>query len=197
MLSEQDIETVKEKLSVPLVVSDILESQGHITAQLRYGLHEAISDFQPDSALLCFATSLQIIAASQPYPTNGLKLLSIECERLIEDYAPLWLENINEEKIDQTLLFETLMALPEDLEMLSTMMAAELDLITQTDPKAAELFDILIAQAHAHTLIAAEYVEAMGYVDMPQTARADVEMLSIPAAYNDNVIPFPGTEIRN
>lgn len=198
MLNDKDIETIKTKLSVPLVINDILGSDGHVTSDLRYALHEAISDFQPDSALLCFAFSIRSIVAVQPYLTNGLKLLNLECERVIEDYAPLWLEHVNNESIDPTLVFETLAALPEDLETIAELMALELPFLQGVDTKSAELFDVLYAQAKAHALIAEQYVDVMESTE--QRAENNIsDFITAPAAmlpHNDNVIPFPGGQVR-
>ena len=204
MLSPKTIDKIEDKLSVPVVIRELMESDSRdLPDAMQYGLHEVISDFQPDSALLCIALSVRVILEAQGYFSTALKTLLLECDRIIEDYAPLWLEHAREETIDQTLLFETLAAVPEDLEALAEMIALNVDLLHETNPKAAALCEILNIQATAHAIIAEHYVDVMDLQKEDENGDGDEEEGDIlpfgalpPVVFSDNVIPFPGLETR-
>ena len=200
MLEQGNLDIIKERLTVPSVIEDLLEATGYMPSDMKYALHEVINDFQPDAALLCIALSIKALLEYQPYKSNSLKIMAMECDRLIADYAPLWLEHLNEENIDPTLLFDTLSALPEDLENISDLILLNVDFIRDTDPKAAEILDILEIQASAQAIIAEQYVDVMEESegeeedDILPFAAAPAQS---PVAYNDNVIPFPGSGVRS
>ncbi len=189
MLNKKDSALLRSKLYVPIVIRDILDASGPLADDEQYALHETISDLQPDSALLCIALAAKQLANCAPYPSATLKVLDIECDRIIDDYAPLWLENTRNQHMDETLVFDTLANIPEDLESLSELLEVNAAFFSNHDPKAAEICNILFIQAGAHALIAEEFI---GVID--EEADEPVDFTPIPETQNavtDNVIAFP------
>lgn len=180
MTGELNRDFLNKKLYVPLMVRDLLLG-GRLKDQERYSLHEIISDFQPDSALLAMALATLEITNTQGYPTTSLKFLRNHCERIVDEYGPLWLEHAQAKKVNDTVLFETLAKIPEDLETLAELLQINADFLRDHDKKAAALLDIFVIQSNAHSIIAGEYVDVMDAGPMPELA---------PAVFSGNVIPF-------
>lgn len=190
MLNKKDSALLTSKLYVPMVVRDILDADGPLADDEQYALHEVISDLQPDSALLCIALAAKQIAAAAAYPSATLKVLEIECERIIDDYAPLWLEHARDQHTDSALVFDTLANIPEDLESLSELLEVNSAFFAGHDPKAAELCDILYIQAGAHALIAEEFI---GVIDNEADEPVDFGIIAETQKVEntDNIIQFP------
>lgn len=55
MLSEKELAKLTNTLQIPMIVQGILDGQESFTPDMQYGLHEILSDYQPDSALLSIA----------------------------------------------------------------------------------------------------------------------------------------------
>jgi len=183
-MNDTDLALLANKLCVPLAVRDILGGEDAFEDDARYALHEEISDLQPDSALLSIALAAKEIVALAAYQTTSLKVMNMECDRVIDDYGPLWLKHLRDKKIDDALLFETLANIPEDLEGLAELLQVARDFMRDHDPKAAALCDLLTIQAGAHAMIAEEYV---GCIDNEPAEEPQPDA----PFYTDNVIPFP------
>lgn len=196
MLSEHDLAGLTNRLQVPLIIQDILNDQGALTDDVQYGLHEILSDYEPDSALLCIALSARKIATRFQHRVANLAVLKIECDRIIADYAELWLNNAKDRPVDDNLVFDTLMNIPEDLEGLAELLEINKAFLQRHSADAANLCEILIVQANAQILVAETFVEIMdtdseegimandnGLADMPAQA----------ATTGGNVIQFPGS----
>ncbi len=190
MLNKKDSALLTSKLYVPMVVRDMLEATEPMADDEQYALHETISNLQPDSALLSIALAAKEISKAAAYPSATLKVLGIECDRIIEDYAPLWLENAREKRIDEALVFDTLAGIPEDLEGLCDLLEVNTAFFASHDPKAAALCEILCIQAGAHALIAEEFV---GVIDNEAGEPVDFGVVAgtQTTEMTDNVIPFP------
>lgn len=199
MLSNRELATLINELQVPLIVSDILANEDELEGDVQYALHEIISDMQPDSALLCIALAAKHIARIYHQASPSTRIMDLECERIINDYAPLWLENAkNGNAVESQIALDALMHVPEDLEGLAEMLDLNISFLHAKDETAAALCEVLQIQAEAQAMIAEELFGAINldmrkerHVYMPTVAPeiADVAM-------NENVIPFPMHKTR-
>ena len=196
MLSEHDLAGLTNRLQVPLIIQDILNDQGALTDDVQYGLHEILSDYEPDSALLCIALSARKIATRFQHRVANLAVLKIECDRIIADYAELWLNNAKDRPVDDNLVFDTLMNIPEDLEGLAELLEINKAFLQRHSADAANLCEILIVQANAQILVAETFVEIMDTDSEEDIMANDNGLADIPAqaaATGGNVIQFPGS----
>lgn len=198
MLEKRSFDVIQEKLSVPILVEEILDSDGSISPDLRYALHEVISEFHPDAALLCIASTVMILGQYQGYKTNSFKIVLLECERILNDYAALWLEhseggsssvfNSAENLEKKQELFEAIISIPEDLECIAELIAVNVGFVRNTDAKLAEILDILHMQAGAHAIIAEQFVAAIDEQVFFTNAKEKSEDSFIVDQENENII---------
>ena len=190
MLSDKDLAKLTNTLQVPLIVQDILDGEGILSPDVQYGLHEVLSDYQPDSALLCIALSARKIAAKFQYNSPNMGIMKMECDRMIADYAELWINHAENKNVDDNVVFDTLEQIPEDLEALAELLEINMSLLRGPNKDFAGLSEILAIQARAQVLVADTFIDIMDQNDEPaQTLTSDQ---AIPPG-NDNVIQFPGT----
>lgn len=188
MVNEKDIAKLATTLQVPLIAQDILDDAAALNDDVRYALHLVLSEYQPDTALLCIALSARKIAGRFQKKSSAMAVLKMECDRIIADYAEVWLDHVKNHPIDDNVLFDTLGQIPEDLEALAELLELNTALLEHEAPAIAGLAGILGTQARAHALIADTYIDEIEGGD---------DALPIDAAYVDNVIPFPGNFIRS
>lgn len=188
MLSDRDLAKLTNTLQVPLVVQSIIDGQDTLTPDVQYGLHEIISNYQPDSALLCIALSARKIAAQYQARSPNMAVMKMECDRMIADYAELWLDHAEENHLDDNVVFDTLEQIPEDLEALAELLEMNLIILQVHDENLAGVAETLAVQARSHVLIADTFIDMMD-----QEIESDTEPQNTLQAYNDNVIQFPGT----
>lgn len=193
MLSEQELASVTNRLQVPLIIQDILDDEGILTDDIQCGLHEILSDDQPDSALLCIALSAQKIANRYKGTSAALKILSMESNRIIAEYASIWLKNAQEKSLDDNMVFETLVHIPEDLESIAELLEAGMISLQLENNQSAALCQILIIQARAQAMIAETYLESMEMFDAEPWEIEDCFETAPeePKFYTNNVIQFP------
>lgn len=190
MLNKKELATVANRLQVPLIISDILAGEGELTDDVHYGLHSVISDLQPDSALICIALGGLKIANAHHVSSPALAVLKIQCESVIDDYAPLWLQNAEEENVNEHDALDALSNVSEDLEGLADLLALAVDSLQSKDADAAALAKILSVQARAHAVIADELFGAL-YSEISADIAEEPKIESVIASgMNDNVIPF-------
>ncbi|MCB9982953.1 MAG: hypothetical protein H6861_04655 [Rhodospirillales bacterium] len=188
MLSEQELAKLTNRLQIPAIVGDILNGRETLSPDVQYGLHEILSDDQPDSALLAIALGARKIAARYQHLGANMAILKMECDRIISDYAELWVRNAEAKTLDDNLVFDTLEQIPEDLEALAELLEINTGLLhTQNDDLAA-IFQVFAVQARAQVLIADTFIDMMDE-GLDEVVPA---IAATPIAYNDNVIPFPG-----
>lgn len=182
MLTTKDMALIAAKLQVPIVVSEILRGEMDFNGDAEYALHEIISEMQPDSALLSIALSVKMLAAKFPKAGPGIRVLNMECDRVIQEYGPLWLQNAEDDNgdITQDKAIETLSFLAEDLEDIAGLLDVSRNALKANDETAGAICTIMAVQAKAHSLIAEAYFSAI-------EAAADIA----PMAMQDNVIAFP------
>ncbi|MGB0720693.1 MAG: hypothetical protein ACPGRX_09470 [Bdellovibrionales bacterium] len=209
-MNDQDLATMMARLQVPLIVGDILDDNGALTDDVVMGLHETLSEDQPDSALLSIALSARIIAARFSALGPSFKVLGIEADKIIRDYGPLWLKNARKSRMDDALVFETLAHIPEDLESLSELLTLAKAKLLGRDKNAAQLCEIMITQSGAQALIAETFLDCLdqgaqdpwdiqdGFSDLYQGENIGLAALASEQAftgqnfYTDNVVAFPG-----
>ncbi len=190
MLSDKDLAKLTNTLQVPLIVQDILDGEATLGPDVQYGLHEILSDYQPDSALLCIALSARKIAAKFQYNSPNMGIMKMECDRMIADYAELWMNHAEDKNVDDNVVFDTLEQIPEDLEALAELLEINMSLLRGPNKDFAALVEILAVQARAQVLIADTFIDIMEQDDQPQAPLASEPVLQ---AGNDNIIQFPGT----
>ena len=191
MLNDTELARITNRLQVPLVVQDILDGQGLLTPDVAYGMHEVLSDYQPDSALLCIALSARIIAKRFQYNCPNMAVMKMECDRMIADYADLWLQHADKKNVDDTLVLDTLEQIPEDLEALAELLEINKSYLERVAEDVAEMIEILAVQARSQVLIADTFIDMI-----EQDCENTLETVSPLHAMNDNVIPFPGHGLR-
>ena len=200
LMRDQDIAKIANRLQVPLIIGDILSGEGLLTDDVHMGLHEILSDDQPDSALLSIALSARTIATTFRGKASIFDMLTIECDRIIAEYGMMWLRNAQAKTLDNNTVFETLVHIPEDLESLSELLDFAKIILEDASEEASDLCSILTAQANAQSLIAQAFLDSM---DMGSQEPWDIyedENISMGALaaeqtsqtfYTDNVIAFP------
>jgi len=190
MLSDKELAKLTNTLQVPLIVQDILDGEGALSPDVQYGLHEILSDYQPDSALLCIALSARKIGARFQHNSPNMAIMKMECDRMIADYAELWISHAEDKNVDDNVVFDTLEQIPEDLEALAELIEINMSLLRGPHEELAGLAEILAVQARAQVLIADTFIDMMDQGDVPEAPIAANASLH---AGNDNVIQFPGT----
>lgn len=199
-LSEQDIATMTNRLQVPLIVSDILSDEGMLSDDVQMGLHEVLSDDQPDSALLSIALSAKMISNAHHGLCASMHVLSMDCDRVIAEYGPMWIKNAQAKTLDDTMVFETLVHIPEDLESLAELLDLCAIALGPHDTDIDALCKVMSTQARAQAMIAETFLESMEMVDEnPWDMIDDIDPAIAENALhiNDNVIPFPGCQRVN
>jgi len=184
----QNLAWMNTKLCVPLVMKDLIHGEQPLDEQAIYALHDMISDFEIDTALLAIASgALQIMRGIKAtYP--AAYVLAMECERIICAYGEEWLEQNMTGETDHDYLMSILRDLPEDFESLTDliqMATGQLD-----DRTAQELLEILEIQAGAHMAVAEEFVAVMDLNDK-EDAEIEASVAAIPKNAGNNVVAFP------
>jgi hypothetical protein len=187
MMKSKDLASVASKLEVPLIISDLLSGNEPMTDEAEYALHEAISEMQPDSALLCIALCGAKFTSVRGMASPAIRLLEMECRKIIDEYAMLWLHNAESGEVDEGQAFETLSGAAEDLEDLAGLFDNCVSYLERTNGDVAIICDIMSVQARSQALVAEAYFEALN--DEPEfEVEAKVE---VPVALPSNVIKFP------
>jgi hypothetical protein len=197
-VSKEDVARLHSYLVVPIAVNEAMMSTMPIEGDIQYGLHVALSEIEPDSALLAIALSAQRIAMDFKDMPIGLAL-KIEADKIVDDYAGEWLANFNKHPIQGEDLFDLLCNIPEDLESIADLLESVQSALGDDDLPAATLCSILAIQARAQMEIA-DYVltelenEASGIEStFDGICRAPVQH----AVYENNIILFPAHRRRH
>ncbi len=176
---------LKNKLQMPLIVRDLLVTNSIPAADAEYGLHEMMSNFECDQALLCAAFTMQEVAAAENATSTDLSLLNMECERLIERYsARSELEEENHELWTETQA-DMLPVMAEDMEGFIELLSLCQMSFEIMNPKTAKIVSMIMTQLQSHLMIIDEVVGMLETQEKPKTM-----MNAQP--YADNVLSFPG-----
>lgn len=187
-LSERDLSLLHTHLIVPIAVGDIIYNNLPVDDEGQYALHEALSEIDPDSALLAIAISAKHIALQgvKDSPTAGA--LSIEAGKIIDEYGPEWLMNYKKGPINEDALQAMLRHVPEDLESLAELL--DILHVTWADKESlSKLCRILSIQARAHMEIADFILTELESDEGETSLAADIMGTQTPSG--DNIILFP------
>lgn len=156
-VTKEDVARLHAYLIVPVAVSDALVCAAPLDGETQYGLHVALSEIDPDSALLAIALSAHRIAADFAHKIPVAGALKMESNKIIDDYGPEWLANYHNHPVAGEQLMELLSHVPEDLESLADLLESLQASIRDTLDPAHTLCSVLAIQARAHMEIA-DYV---------------------------------------
>ncbi len=193
-----DFSKLHAHLVVPLIVGDILSGRETLDEESRYALHDALSEIDPDSALLAIALSAQHLASQFMGSVPVALAVKFEAEKILQEYGPDWLSNYYGGPVDEQALFDMLQTMPEDLEAMADLIDA-LRSSLSVRGTAQDLCDILSIQARAHMEIA-DYI--LGELEKELFSEGDCDGETLAATQTqtyagDNVIPFPGSRHRH
>lgn len=198
MMNQKDLALMTNRLEVPLVVKALVEQNQEIEDDIHYGLHEALSDMQPDTALLAITISAKAMAGMYAGTNSGSEIISMACERIISEYGPLWLENAriidsgNIKAMNNAYLVSLLENIPEDLETLSELININLSYAAFDNAAVAQICEILQIQADAHAIIAEEFLSLMEKnAAEGKKPKAKTPAAIITAKGEDNIVHFP------
>jgi len=198
MLNDKDLAILMTQLEVPMVIGAAIEKGAEMQDDIHYALHDLLSEMQPDTALLTIALSAKTIAKAYCGTGSGAEIVAMECDRIIEEYGPLWLENSRRGKINNNYLVGILENIPEDLECMDELIDINLSYAAFDNPAVAEICEILQIQAGAHAIIAEEFLSVMEMAaHQNKKCRPPVpKNLSAANAIADmstgNIVMFPG-----
>ena len=198
-LSPSDIDQLRQHLIVPLAVGDILHHNLDVEPDMQYGLHMALSEIDPDSALLAIALCAEDIATKTMMRAPIAAALYKESKNIIEDYGPTWLHHYKVGPMEETDFEQVLQTVPEDLEALADLLDALCADLGEESSATVILSHLMSIQARAHMEIS-EYIlmemeyerQASGnYGDQNQPFFQNKPMEV--ETGGDNIILFPGT----
>ena len=138
-LSAQDLAWLTNRLQMPLIARDYMETGRVPEDDARFAMHELMSNLDPAKALLCAAMTLQEIALSH----EGLTYLNEVCARLIHQYGPE----------DAVYSMESLHADLADITELMEMCRMTFEIV---HPETLAFLSILIPQIEAQAMIVEE-----------------------------------------
>ncbi len=162
-LSDKDIALLYTQLELPIVVGDALADGHAFAADEEYAFHEALSDMQPDTALLCMALAAEQIFLHMPSDIpEGVNML-MESERIVAHYGGLWLMRMRQDApVPEEFIIEALKNLPDDFTRLKDTMA-ELEIcLPESAELASQLIGVMQVQIEAQRMVACSYLEALG-----------------------------------
>lgn len=202
-LTPEQIEHLHAKLIVPIAVNDILNYGLEIEPEMQYGLHEALSEIDPDSALLAIALSAQHIAerAKTVHPISGG--LYAECAQIIADYGPDFIRDLKRGSLPEADFLDVLANVPEDLEALADLLDALSGEHEDDLAPIVVLCNLLSIQARAHMEIANYILEEAGRIETesaedffiydkePAELATNIGAIVSQQAQKDNIILFP------
>lgn len=205
-LTKEQIEDLHAKLIVPIAINDILNYGLDIEPDMQYGLHEALSEIDPDSALLAIALSAQHIAqyAKTNYPiASGL---NAESNQIVADYGPDFIRDLKRGSLPESDFLKTLQTVPEDLEAMADLLDALSGEIEDEESSLVLICNLLSIQARAHMEIANYILEENGrsendqasfYIQDKDAKETQKPQESVIASQSsDNIILFPA-HLRN
>lgn len=161
-LSDSDLAFMAVTLEAPIVFQDMLgDKKAKLCDESIYGLHSMISDMQPDSALLSIALCARQLAFNHAHKGPALKILAMQAERIITDYAPLWLRHARGGKLSREETLLVLSTIPEDMEEMAELLDIARMGIGRSAPAHGTLCKLLKVQAESHGAIAEEFLSVL------------------------------------
>lgn len=198
-LRDDQLDQLQQHLIVPLAVADILKHDLDVEPEMQYGLHMALSEIDPDSALLAIALCASDLATKCFTDAHIASALSKEAINVIEEYGSTWLRYHNRGPMPQNVFAEVLETVPEDLEALADLLDALCADIDNEHCTTAALANLLSIQARAHMEIA-EFLllEIQAEKEAKESGSAEghssvqKDVIDMDAYRGNNVIVFPG-----
>lgn len=174
-LSADDRTRLRTDFVVPLIIGQIFAGLEPLDDVAEYTIHDIVGELKPDCGLLCVALCAAEIAGHCPaLPVAGI--LALESERIIAEFGNLWLRD----HIDTAEIRQSLVHIPEDLEVLADLLDATQAEIAGNDINARTLCDMMALQARVHAEGAEDELQRINLAPLPRQA---VE--------TGKVIPFP------
>ena len=200
-LTEDQFEQLKQHLIVPNAVSDILRHDLDIEPDMQYGLHMALSEIDPDSALLAIALCACDIAEKNIMRAPIAGILQQEAHNIIEEYGPTWLRYYKNSPMSPEVFEGILETVSEDLESLADLMETLCADLDETHSATALLANLLSIQARAHMEIADYILAEMAFEkasgdssDSGENATVPTQdLIDLDAHTGNNIVLFPGT----
>lgn len=191
MMNNKELAWVAAKLYVPVAACRSMDVKKDMEPDAHYALHDTLADMQPDEALLSIAITAKHIAKCYAGTNSGTEVLSMECDRIIDDYGPLWMQHEQNGKKDNGYLVSILENIPEDLETLAELIEVNLAYASYDNPVIAEICEILQIQAGAHAIIAEEFLSVMEMAEAQNRKTRKMPSGFMAANTDENVIAFP------
>lgn len=198
-LPEDQIGQLQQHLIVPLAVSDILKHDLDVEPEMQYGLHMALSEIDPDSALLAIALCASDLATKCFTDAHIAGALAKEANNIIAEYGPTWLRYHNRGPMPADVFESILTTVPEDLEALADLMDALCGDIDNEHSSTSMLANLLSIQARAHMEIADYILDEIqrekaseGETASDNGTIAETDEIDMDAYTGNNIIVFPG-----
>ncbi len=193
-VTKEDVARLQAYLVVPVAVSEALLKATPLEGEEQYAMHVALSEIDPDSALLAIALSAYRIAQDYTRDIPVASALKMEADKIIQDYGPEWLAHYHNSPIQGDALYDLLTHIPEDLESLADLLESLQASIRDPQDPAHTLCSVLSIQARAHMEIA-DYVLSELEAEFNDEIFEDESRDTIEAptlyAHTDNIILFP------
>ncbi len=193
-VSKEDVARLHAYLVVPVAVSDALLTPAPLDGEAQYGLHVALSEIDPDSALLAIALSSYRLAQEYVGTIPVAAALKMEADKIVQDYAPDWLAHYHNHPLMGEALYDLLCHVPDDLESLADLLESLQASIRDEDCAAHTLCGVLAVQARAHFDIA-QYVlqelESDRTGGLSDDETGGVCAFEATTLYEDNIVLFP------
>lgn len=197
-LSQNDIDQLRQHLIVPLAVSDILHHDLGVEQDMQYGLHMALSEIDPDSALLAIALCAQDIANKTMMRAPIAAALHQEATYILEEYGATWLHHYRTGPMEENDFEAVLQTVPEDLEAMADLIDALLADLEEDNSNVANIGNLLIIQARAHMEIAdyilaeIEFEKISTEAEKQDSFTGQRDQIDLDAHLGNNIIIFPG-----
>lgn len=199
-LTQGQRDELKQHLVVPMAVTDILRHNLEIAHEMQYGLHMALSEIDPDSALLAIALCANEIANKNLARAPLAHALKAEANNIIDEYGPTWLRHHKKGGTKPSNFEAVLENVPEDLESISDLMEALCTDLDEnfTDSPTCILTTLLSIQARAHIEIADFMLNEIEFEKATEDLEdheieAKEEVIDMDAYLGKNIIVFPGS----
>ena len=178
---------LKNKLQMPLIVRDLLIVDQAPISDENYALHEMMSNFQIEDALLCSAFVMKEIANFESMISTDLAFLHMECDRVIERYSSrVALAEENPDLWSETQI-DMLDAIYEDMEDFLELIELCHMSYEITNPAIAKILSIMMTQLQSHMMIIDEVIS----MQKDTIIETNITQSNVTGSEADNVIMFP------
>lgn len=197
-LSQSQIDQLRQHLIMPLAVGDILHHDLPVEPDMQYGLHLALSEIDPDSALLAVALCAQQIGEKTIKRAPIAAALIKEANFILEEYGATWLHHYKSGPMSNNDFEMVLQTIPEDLEGMADLLDALVADLDDDNSAPALLASLVSIQARAHMEIADYMLSELAFEKSVEASHAknekapERETINLEAHVGNNIILFPG-----